>query len=262
MFGRGVKLAGGCMVFATVAILCVVALVGWMVSAVDVPNPVARKQPIPADVPPAPGAEVPAIDINAPGRTADQLTDWAAPLAGATRIDPQALRAYGNAAAIARSAWPDCHLAWTTLAGIGYVETRHGSYNGNVFLPSHLDGNGYAVPPIIGVALDGSPGFAEIPDTDGGQFDGDTDYDRAVGPMQFIPTSWGVYGRDANGDGVADPHQIDDAALAAANLLCTRGGNLSTPEGWSTAVRSYNASQQYLIDVRDAAANYALGQPA
>ncbi|MBN9644768.1 lytic transglycosylase domain-containing protein [Corynebacterium mendelii] len=255
-------MAGGCMVIVTVAILGVIALVGWGVSTVPIHNPMVRKLPIPADVPPAPGQPVPEIDTAMPGRTAGQLTDWADPIADGTRIPAQALRAYGNAVVIARHVWPECHLAWTTLAGIGWVETRHGSYNGNVFSPSHLDDNGYAVPKIVGIALDGSPGFAEIPDTDGGAWDGDTDYDRAVGPMQFIPTSWEIFGRDANGDGVADPHQIDDAALAAAHLLCTRGGDLATPEGWTRAVRSYNASRQYLIDVRDAAANYALGQPA
>ena len=80
--------------------------------------------------------------------------------------------------------------------------------------------------------------------------------------MQFLPGSWRIYGRDANGDGVADPQQIDDAALASANLLCADNRDLSTPEGWRGAIFSYNNSNDYVVKVRDAAANYAMNQPA
>ena len=51
------------------------------------------------------------------------------------------------------------------------------------------------------------------------------DLDRAVGPMQFLPASWARYGADGNGDGVRDPHQLDDAALAAAAYLCAGPGH-------------------------------------
>lgn len=141
------------------------------------------------------------------------------------------------------------------------METRHGTYTGTLFNARKIDDNGYVLPAIIGVPLDGSPGFAEIKDTDQGKMDGDKEYDRAVGPMQFIPTSWEKYGRDANGDGVADPNQIDDAALSAANLLCD-GRDLATAEGWKQAIGSYNSSDEYLANVRNAAASYALRQPA
>lgn len=183
------------------------------------------------------------------------------PSAADTGISVAALEAYGNAELIAAESWPECHLRWNTLAGIGFVETRHGTYSGNLFGGSHLDENGVAVPSIIGVPLDGSPGFAEVPDTDGGALDNDSQFDRAVGPMQFIPESWNRYGRDADGDGTANPHQIDDAALGAANLLCANGRDLATPQGWAEAIRSYNFSEEYLINVRDAAGAYALRQP-
>lgn len=53
-------------------------------------------------------------------------------------------------------------------------------------------------------------------DTDRGSLDRDPTYDRAVGPMQFIPGTWRRVGVDANGDGVKDPQDIGDAATAAA----------------------------------------------
>lgn len=255
------------------AVVLIISVVFWLFSAFEVPDPTARREPVPADVPPAAASAPPLIDVHAPGRTSDLLTEWAAPIADATGIDPQAVRAYGNAELIAREAWPSCNLHWNTLAGIGWVETRHGTYTGRMFDPARLGADGVASPPIIGPALDGTQGFARIDDTDHGSLDHDPTFDRAVGPMQFIPESWSRYGRDANGDGVADPQQIDDAALTAANLLCTSGSSpsgsspsagrdLSTPEGWQAAILSYNHSNDYVIRVRDAAANYALNQPA
>ena len=257
----GVKRAAGCGCGAVLAVIMVISFVGWALSFMDGAAPIRQLQPIPDNVPPAAGEPVPGIDIHAAGRTSDSLRFWSDPIAVDTGISTQAVAAYGNAALIAAEAWPGCGIAWTTLAGIGYVETRHGTYNGRVFGGSSLDGNGVATPPIIGIPLDGSPGVARIEDTDGGRFDGDTELDRAVGPMQFIPESWERYGRDANGDGYADPHQIDDAALSAAHLLCENGTDLTTPEGWTKALFSYNMSNEYLINVRDAAASYALRQP-
>nr|WP_081840024.1 lytic murein transglycosylase [Corynebacterium vitaeruminis] len=251
----------GCGLGIVLAFVMVVALVGWALSVLEGSSPIKQLQPLPKDVPPARGVEVSLIDVHGPGRTSDQLADWADPIAAQTGIPPAALRAYGNAELVAAQNWPSCHLAWNTLAGLGYVETHHGTYSGEIISTRAINDEGYVLPPIIGPALDGTNGFAEIRDTDGGQLDGDTTYDRAVGPMQFIPESWKLYGIDANGDGQADPNQIDDAAASAANLLCD-GRDLATPEGWTSAIRSYNMSDQYLINVRNAAASYALNQPA
>ncbi|MGP6173708.1 lytic transglycosylase domain-containing protein [Corynebacterium sp. A21] len=259
--GSGLKKAMGCGCGAVLAVIMVIAFVGWALSFVEGARPVRQLSPVPEDVPPLAGEAVPLIDVHAPGRTADKLTFWSEPISADTGISGQALRAYGNAQLIAAESWPECNLNWTTLAGIGYVETRHGTYSGKLFGGSKISDNGVVEPAIIGIPLDGSPGVAEIPDTDGGVLDGDTEFDRAVGPMQFIPESFARHGRDASGDGVADPHQIDDATLSAANLLCA-GRDLSTPEGWTEAVRSYNMSNEYLINVRDAANSYALRQPA
>jgi membrane-bound lytic murein transglycosylase B len=96
----------------------------------------------------------------------------------------------------------------------------------------------------------------EILDTDGGAFDGDTVYDRAVGPMQFIPETWRIWAVDASGDGVADPHNIDDAA-ATARYLCRLDGTLASDETWIRAIRSYNDTFEYQTRVATSAERYA-----
>lgn len=47
-----------------------------------------------------------------------------------------------------------------------------------------------------------------------------TSWAGAVGPMQFMPATWAAFGRDADGDGVADPRSIPDAVVSGAHLLC------------------------------------------
>ncbi|MEQ1735710.1 MAG: murein transglycosylase, partial [Rhodoglobus sp.] len=59
------------------------------------------------------------------------------------------------------------------------------------------------------------------------------------------------------GDGVPDPHNITDAALAAGDYLCHAAGELSTPDGWRSGVASYNAGDAYLRNVATAAQRYA-----
>lgn len=256
------KRAGGCGCAAVLAVILVVSLVVWALSFLNVPSPTRRLVPVPDNVPPQEAVAVTSIDVHAAGRTADELAGWSAPLEGPLDVSGQALRAYGNAELIAREAWPECHLRWNTLAGLGWVETRHGTYNGNWFSPSHLDDGGYPTPAIVGIPLDGRNGTAEIPDTDGGAVDGDAEHDRAVGPLQFIPETWKRFGSDANGDGVADPNQIDDAAVGAAALLCADGRDMTDPQDWVAAVMSYNASDEYVRRVAAAANSYAIGQPA
>lgn len=246
---------------AVLGLVLVVALVAWLVLVQPRVFGAAGRGALPPNVPPVEPEDVPAVDIHAEGRTAEQLREWSEPISKDTEIPGQALRAYANAEAVAREAWPECHLRWNTLAGLGQIETRHGSYTGGLFNVGELDEEGRADPPIFGPALDGRPGFAEVPDTDGGELDGDDEYDRAMGPMQFIPETWRLFGLDANGDGVADPQQIDDAALSAAKMLCN-GRDLADPEDWSDAIFGYNQSGEYLTDVRDAANAYGTRQPA
>jgi membrane-bound lytic murein transglycosylase B len=156
-------------------------------------------------------------------------------------IPSAALSAYQRAETVINAADPSCRLPWQLVAAIGRVESNHGRAGGNV-----LDENGVATPGIFGVALNGANGTSEILDTDAGQFDNDTAYDRAVGPMQFIPSTWSVVGVDADGDGVRNPQDIDDAALGTAVYLCSGADDLSTETGRRTAVFRYNHSEPYV----------------
>jgi len=184
--------------------------------------------------------------------TAVLLAGWATELGAVVGVPAVALAAYGAAQLEVAQSDPGCRLSWPTLAGIGWVESDHGRYAGAV-----LGADGRSTPPIIGIPLDGRPGVARIADSDGGRVDGDPVLDRAVGPLQFIPTTWERWGVDADGDGVIDPFDIDDAALAAAQYLCEAGGDLSTGSGWTRSIYAYNASDSYVLSVRGTADQYA-----
>ena len=67
----------------------------------------------------------------------------------------------------------------------------------------------------------------------------------AVGWMQFMPETWAGYGVDANGDGVADPYDPEDAIHAAANYLQASGA----PADWYNAVFAYNHADWYVAEV-------------
>jgi hypothetical protein len=195
------------------------------------------------------------IDPGLPGgvgsRPADTLRGWAQQTSIATGVPVVAVQAYGYAELVTARTSPGCRLSWTTLGAIGMVESNHGRGNNSTLLA-----DGRALPPIVGPQLDGGGDRRRILDTDGGGLDGDPVYDRAVGPMQFIPSTWAKWASDANGDGAADPHQIDDAAQAAARYLCA-SGPMTSPEGWRAAIFSYNHDNDYVDKVARVANEYA-----
>ncbi|WP_209308873.1 lytic transglycosylase domain-containing protein [Blastococcus sp. CT_GayMR16] len=194
---------------------------------------------------------------SAPAQTGDQQPIAPTVISGlaANGIPNVALNAYRVAAARMASAEPSCGIDWSLLAGIGRVETNHARFRGAV-----LNSDGTSTPRIMGPPLDGVQ-FAFIRDTDGGSWDGDATFDRAVGPMQFIPATWRAYGIDGDGNGTADPFNINDAALGAANYLCASGGNLRTDAGQRKAVMAYNHSDSYVNEVLALARAYASGIP-
>jgi len=194
------------------------------------------------------GTSVPTEAIDAPASVSDPSdlsstgnTQNIVATASTNQIPSAALAAYQRAEAVINKADKSCHLTWQLVAAIGRVESNHGRYGGNV-----LDDDGVAQPGIYGPALNGRKSTKAISDTDAGQFDNDTRWDRAIGPMQFIPSTWSIVGVDADGDSKRNPQDIDDSALATAVYLCSGKDDLSTVVGQRAAVYRYNHSQQYV----------------
>ena len=160
------------------------------------------------------------------------------------------LDAHLRAARRVASSDPECRVTWWILSAIGAVESDNARGR-----DIDVDGN---VAPIVGPVLDGTHGTAAIPDSDQGRFDLDPVWDHAVGPMQFIPSTWATWGGDGNGDNVVDPNNIYDASLAAARYLCaTRGDHsLDTAPGLAQASFAYNHSMAYVAHVLALAGQY------
>ncbi len=168
-----------------------------------------------------------------------------APLLGG-RIPLVAYDAYRSASEGAPGVTESCRVPWQVVAGIAQVESRHGQIDPD----HHLAADGSVVPPIRGRPLDGRRGTQTIADTDDGELDGDQTWDRAMGPLQFIPTTWRELGRDGNADGTADPDNLYDASLTAVAHLCLREpGDYGDRGELRRALIAYNASGRYADDV-------------
>jgi membrane-bound lytic murein transglycosylase B len=141
---------------------------------------------VPEEAIEAPAACRPAPSSR-PACTATPTRPWATRQSTGSRRPPW--RPYQRAETVINAADTSCHLPWQLVAAIGRVESDHGRVHG-----SHLTSEGLARPAIYGLPLDGTQGTARIGDTDAGLLDHDTEFDRAVGPMQFIPSTWAVVG--------------------------------------------------------------------
>ncbi len=192
-----------------------------------------------------------------PRQQSRTLEAWVTSVSSATGIPARAVQAYGDATLALSVEDPGCRLGWPTLAAIGWIESGHGTHG-----HATLGADGVPSVPIVGPALDGRSGRAAIHSTARSvAWHGDPVWDHAVGPMQFIPSTWARWGADGDGDGVANPQDIDDAALAAGRYLCAGGRDLSTWDGWHAAVLSYNHSEAYAQGVFTRAAAYASAVP-
>jgi Transglycosylase SLT domain len=182
------------------------------------------------------------ISTGQPGQSTDVVFGPAGDV-GELGIPTMVLHAYQLAAAELAAEQPSCHLPWWLLAGIGHTESGHAE-SGRLYADGTTRGR------ILGPVLDGTlADNAIITDTDHGRYDGDPNYDRAVGPMQFIPSTWMHWAADGNHDGKRDPNNVFDATLAAGRYLCADGRNLATLPGLTAAVLAYNHSQPYLATV-------------
>ncbi|GAB4012118.1 lytic transglycosylase domain-containing protein [Nocardioides ultimimeridianus] len=216
------------LVFVSGMVLLVLGMVGivvWYVVAapsgatsIGTVQPTAGAAPREARAPTASGS-------GSGGTTVSQA--WVDRVASEAGIPATAVLAYARAQLGA-----PCTIGWTTLAGIGWVESQHGTLGGRTLLSS-----GYSSSPIEGPELSGG-------------------LDRAYGPMQFIPDTWARYAVDGDGDGRTDPNDLFDAAVATAAYLCADGYDLATSSGWAQAVFSYNHSQDYVNQVYAAAVAY------
>ena len=188
------------------------------------------------------GTVLPTAAIEAPASVGDSFSRTATTTAGSASSIPQAaLAAYQRAEAVINQADKSCDIPWELIAAIGSVESDHGRFGGN-----SLDAQGVARPGIYGIALNGTNNTQRITDTDGGDYDNDTRFDRAVGPMQFIPSTWSVVGVDGDSDGTRNPQDVDDAALATAVYLCSGDDDLSEEKGQRASVYRYNHSNEYV----------------
>lgn len=188
-----------------------------------------------------PPARHPAVPASAARGPAPSLVRLAG-AEGVQGIPAVALAAYRRAAHVLAVQDAACGLSWEDLAGIGRVESGNGLTFGSA---ARVTPAGTLSPPILGPVLDGTGGMPAIPTPDHGVLEHDPVWERAVGPMQFLPSTWLAYAQDGNGDGVADPQNFYDAALTAGNYLCSNG-DLATASGLSDAIYAYNHSASYV----------------
>ncbi|MFD9686785.1 NlpC/P60 family protein [Kitasatospora sp. NPDC059088] len=170
------------------------------------------------------------------------------PVGGSAGIPQRMMDAYNRAVTAMSTLSPNCRgLDWALLAAIAQVESTQAQGH-------QIAGDGLITPPIIGPILNGSGAGGNttpVLDTDGGKWDGNTVYDAAVGPMQFLPSTFTGMSAKVRPEGGANPNNIDDAAMAAALYLCGNGRDLNDQSQLFAAIYQYNASTAYVNEVLD-----------
>jgi hypothetical protein len=109
-------------------------------------------------------------------------------------------------------------LSWAVLAGIGKVECDHGR--------------------------DPDPSCTH---------EGAVNSAGAGGPMQFIASTWAIYGVDVEGTGAPDRWNPADAIYGAANYLRASGA----PGDYARAIYAYNHAGWYVAEVESWAEKYS-----
>ncbi|WP_331731639.1 C40 family peptidase [Kitasatospora sp. NBC_01300] len=190
------------------------------------------------------------LDVRDPGSTA--------PVGAVSDIPARMMSAYVRAAAGMAQLDPQCKgMTWSLLAGIGKVESGHAQ--GHTVDTT----TGDITPPIIGLILDGSGSGGNttpVMDTDQGRWDGNSHYDAAVGPMQFLPSTFAAYAAKVHpedGGAGANPNNSDDETMAAALYLCDGGKDLTDSAVLRKSILRYNNSGAYADEVLRWAQQYA-----
>ncbi len=142
-----------------------------------------------------------------------------------------AAKAYLNASVRVHEDHPECAVPPEVLVAFGRQESDHGRV-------VEWDDTGHSRTILRGYANTGD-------DTDQGELDGDTDADWAVGPMQFIPTTWKHFAQDGDGDGKAEPGDYYDSALTAAWHICSLVGAFPSIADIQAAWDQYDTTVRY-----------------
>ncbi len=216
--------------------------------------PVEQTAPAPAQPQaPAPAELLPAPTVQPAVATAARRGPLAAAYPGTIDSAPgEAVAAYQRASAVINAA-SSCQLDWLVLAAIGRVESNHGQGEDGTH---RVGAKGKVKPAYTGKPLNGRGGRDSVADTEGGVLDGNKRWDAPVGPMGLLPSTWTSVAVDADGDSVRDPQDLDDAALAAAVVLCAGGRDLADTAVLKEALRGYDGARRFAPTVTALAAAY------
>lgn len=126
------------------------------------------------------------------------------------------------------------NVPWTLLAAHHRVETRFSTMS-TLVSPVGAEGHMQFMPcTFVGWSHPTCSGLGQ----------GDISESEKTNPT--VIAKYGGYGIDANGDGVADPFQIEDAIHSAANYLSKSG---ASDGQLKKAIFNYNHSDQYVEDI-------------